>query len=70
MRQGGSQLACGNALLDLFDPVQIVNTAKSRNDLMLVASITHTLTPNSWLMDLGFAGPESAEVPLVVAKAK
>jgi hypothetical protein len=53
------------ALLDLGDLVNIVNTDKGIDQTLRVNRITHRITPEKWMIDLGFAGANSVASPQV-----
>lgn len=49
-----ADLVASRALLDLYRKVRVTNTGSAIDQSPRVTSITHRITPKSWLMDLGF----------------
>lgn len=54
------------AHLDLYDLLTVVNTDKGINQSARPTAITHTITPEKWLVGLEFSDPDSVAAPQVV----
>lgn len=58
-----SHISTRRALLDLYDLVKVTNAAKSINHDLRITRITHRISPEKWLVDLGFSGAKSVASP-------
>jgi hypothetical protein len=50
-----AQLTDARAFLDLYSLVRVINADKGVNNRARIISIRHRITPDGWLLDLGFA---------------
>jgi hypothetical protein len=60
-----AHVAPNRALLDLYDKVTVTNTAKAINQSLRITRIVHTIEPEKWKVDLGFAEVGAVAVPQI-----
>lgn len=58
-------LVLGRAFLDLYDLVHVTNTEKDIDEYSRITRITHTITSEKWLLEVGFAATDSVASPQV-----
>lgn len=56
------------ALLDLYDPVQVVNEGQDIDAVYRVTSIDHEITPGKWLVTFTFEAEGLAAPPQVIPR--
>lgn len=60
-----TDIVAGKALLDLYDLVNVVNTDKAFDTDLRVTRVSHQITPDKWLVGLGFASTGSVAAPQI-----
>ncbi len=55
---------------DLGDVVRVTNTRADIDQALRINRVRHDITPNKWMMTLGFSEPSAVAIPLTVAPVR